>query len=58
MIRSFLQTIQAFPRDQRGQTFVEYALLTAVVSIGLIGTFTLLGVNLSEMFSGIWERIP
>ncbi len=42
--------ITHFAQDRRGATAVEYGLIAALVSVGLIATFQLLGVSLSNLF--------
>jgi Flp pilus assembly pilin Flp len=39
--------------DEKGQTFVEYALLIGGVSIGLLGAFGLLTGHLTDFVNGI-----
>jgi Flp pilus assembly pilin Flp len=39
--------------DECGQTFAEYALILAVLSIGLIAALTFLQHQLSSLFSNI-----
>ena len=46
-MNNFLNTVnnsvRAFAKDEEGAQIVEYALIIAVVSIGLVGAFALLG---------------
>jgi Flp pilus assembly pilin Flp len=39
--------------DEDGQTLVEYALITALVSVALIAVLTLLGGTIGDVFSNI-----
>jgi len=38
---------------ERGQTLVEYALIIAVISLGVVGAMTLLKSQLVEVFSNV-----
>ncbi len=44
-------------RDEEGATAVEYGLMVALIAIVIIGAVTLLGNNLSTLFSSIATRI-
>jgi Flp pilus assembly pilin Flp len=39
--------------DERGQTLVEYALIIAVISLGVVGAMTLLKSQLVQVFSDV-----
>jgi pilus assembly protein Flp/PilA len=41
------------PRDQRGVTALEYALIAALVAVVIIGGVSLLGTNISSVFSTV-----
>lgn len=45
--------LKRFVRDEDGAAAIEYGLIAALVSVVLITGATLLGTNLSDMFSGI-----
>ena len=51
MIETLLNYIRPAVRDQRGQTFVEYTLLGAGVSITLVLVFQPLGVSLNAFIN-------
>ena len=40
-------------RDEEGQTLIEYALIVALISIAVIGILTLVGGQLSTIFTQI-----
>ena len=44
--------------DEPGQTLVEYALILALVTIAIISTLALLGVNLGETYETIAQLVP
>jgi pilus assembly protein Flp/PilA len=44
-------------RDDRGATAVEYGLMVALIAIVIIAAVTLLGGNLSSLFSEIATKI-
>lgn len=45
-------------RREEGQTFVEYAVLTAVVAIGIIVSLGLFRVQIEAAFTDIGNAIP
>jgi pilus assembly protein Flp/PilA len=45
-----VRTIKAFLSDQEGATAIEYGLLAALLSLAIIGSFTLLGNSLIVLF--------
>jgi pilus assembly protein Flp/PilA len=50
-----------FLRDERGATAIEYGLLAAMLAVGLIMAFTVLGNGLHLLFgtseTGVGERL-
>jgi Flp pilus assembly pilin Flp len=50
-----LNHIRPTVRDQHGQAFVEYALLLAVVTVGLMFVFQPLGASLQGLLSFITD---
>ena len=40
-------------RDEDGATLVEYGLLLALIAVVAIGALTMLGTNVSKMFSTV-----
>lgn len=45
-----LRPIQQFLKDESGATAIEYALLGTLIGVALLGTFTMLGDNVGNMF--------
>lgn len=43
--------------DQRGVTALEYALIAALVAVVIIGAVSLLGTNVSKVFSTVANTI-
>ena len=43
--------------DERGQTMAEYAIVLAVISIGVILALTLLGGNIKASLSNIASKV-
>lgn len=53
-MRSFLKTLGG---DKRGVTALEYALIAALVAVVIIGGVSLLGTNVSKVFSTVANTI-
>jgi pilus assembly protein Flp/PilA len=53
LLRAFLQLL----RHQCGVTAVEYALIAALIAVGAISAFTLVGTRLSTTFSTIAGKL-
>ena len=45
-------------RDEEGATAAEYALLISMIAIAIIGSVTLLGQQLSQVFSDLSAGFP
>lgn len=45
------QQIGRFLKDENGATAIEYGLLGALVAVAIIGSFTILGNSLIELFN-------
>jgi pilus assembly protein Flp/PilA len=46
-----LATSTRFVRDEEGASLAEYGLLLALIAVVCIGAITILGTNISKMFS-------
>ena len=57
MMRRLLDQIHSLVGNERGQTFVEYALTLAAVSIGLFAVMAAFGVNAADLIDGIWDGL-
>ncbi len=42
-----------FAKDESGATAIEYGLIAALISVGIIVAASLLGNNLANLFTGI-----
>ncbi len=42
-----------FAQDESGATAIEYGLIAALISVGIIAAASLLGTNLGNLFNGI-----
>ena len=45
-------------RNDRGATAVEYGLMVALIAVVIIGAVTLLGAQLSSLFTGVTDKLP
>ena len=45
-------------RDRRGATAIEYALIAALIAIGLIGALGVFGGNMRSNFTTVEDRMP
>jgi pilus assembly protein Flp/PilA len=45
-------------RSDRGATAVEYGLMVALIAVVIIGAVTLLGNQLSSLFTGVTAKLP
>ncbi len=46
-----------FAKDESGATAIEYGLIAALISVGIIVAATALGGSLSDLFDGIAGRL-
>ena len=46
-----------FAKDESGATAIEYGLIAALISVGIIVAAGLLGNNLSNLFNGIGNTL-
>lgn len=56
-MKAVMQRIQQFWGDERGVTAIEYGLLAALVGVAIITAATLMGTKMSEMFTGIANKL-
>jgi pilus assembly protein Flp/PilA len=57
-VKIYLRKIMAFINDEEGASAVEYGLLVGLIAVAIIVAVTLLGTNLSTMFTNIAGRLP
>lgn len=50
---NMIKVLNTFWRDENGATAIEYGLIAALVSVAVIAGASLLGVNISGLFSAI-----
>jgi pilus assembly protein Flp/PilA len=48
-----MKSLRAFLADDSGQTAIEYGLIAAVCSIGIIASLQIFGVSITGMFEGV-----
>ena len=48
-----VHSIQQFARDEEGVTAIEYGLIAALIAVVIIGSVTLVGNGLNNVFSAI-----
>ena len=46
-----------FVNDESGATAIEYGLIAALISVGIIAAVTTLGTGLSDVFTGIGDKL-
>lgn len=52
-----MNTVARFVNDESGATAIEYGLIAALIAVGIIVAASALGGSLSELFTGISDRI-
>lgn len=52
-----MNLIARFVRDESGATAIEYGLIAALISVVIITAITLLGTNLSTVFTNIANKL-
>jgi len=46
-----------FVKDETGATAIEYGLIAALISVGIIAAVTTLGTGLADVFTGIGGKL-
>jgi pilus assembly protein Flp/PilA len=57
MLRNFFKKTRQIARDEQGISAVEYAILGALVALGIATAATSLGANISTALSNIGSKI-
>jgi pilus assembly protein Flp/PilA len=52
-----MKTVARFMKDESGATAIEYGLIAALISVGIIAAATFLGNGLSGLFNGIGNKL-
>ena len=52
-----MKTVARFMNDESGATAIEYGLIAALISVGIIAAATTLGNGLSGLFTGIGTKL-
>jgi pilus assembly protein Flp/PilA len=52
-----MKIVNRFMSDESGATAIEYGLIAALISVGIIAAATTLGNGLSNLFSGIGGKL-
>ena len=52
-----MNTIKRFMNDESGATAIEYGLIAALISVGIIAAATALGNSLQVLFTGISNEL-
>ena len=52
-----MNIVARFVNDESGATAIEYGLIAALISVGIIAAATTLGNGLSNLFSGIGGKL-
>ncbi|MCF6302231.1 MAG: Flp family type IVb pilin [Devosiaceae bacterium] len=52
-----MKIVKRFMNDESGATAIEYGLIAALISVGIIAAATTLGNGLSNLFSGIGGKL-
>lgn len=56
-MKTYLQKIVAFLRDEEGASAIEYALLVALIALAITAGATLLGTKINSMFSNAANKL-
>lgn len=56
-MKAIYQAIGKLWNDEDGVTAIEYGLLAALVGVAIIVAATLMGTKMSEMFTGIANKL-
>ena len=52
-MKTYLQKIVSFLRDEEGASAIEYALLLAMIALAIIGVAATLGPKIAAMFTAV-----
>ena len=52
-----MKTVARFMNDESGATAIEYGMIAALISVGIIAAATTLGNGLAGLFNGIGNKL-
>ena len=52
-----MNIVTRFLKDESGATAIEYGLIAALISVGIIAAATALGNSLTDLFNGISNEL-
>ena len=52
-----MNIMKRFANDESGATAIEYGLIAALISVGIIAAVTTLGTGLADVFTGIGDKL-
>jgi pilus assembly protein Flp/PilA len=52
-----MERIKNFFKDESGASAVEYGLLVALIAVAIIGAVSLVGTNLTNVFTGASDKL-
>lgn len=56
-MNSMMKKINAFRKDEKGVTMIEYGLMAVLIALACITAVTLVGTNLNNVFNGIASHL-
>jgi pilus assembly protein Flp/PilA len=56
-MKTYLQKIFAFLRDEEGASAIEYALLVTLIALAIVAGATALGTNIGALFTSAAGKI-
>ena len=57
IMKSLIQVVRNFVREEEGATAIEYGLLAALVAVVIITAVTTMGEQLQSTFEGVAEKL-
>lgn len=57
LIKSLVRRIRG-EKNQKGAAMIEYALLAALIALAAIGTLTLIGGGINDVFQSVLSQLP
>jgi len=52
-----MKEVTTFLKDEQGVTSVEYAVLSALIVLAIVGSVALLGSNLGELYRAVSSQV-